>query len=307
MDVFLIAMLWAGLGITLGDVDRLLPSFPSSPEDVGIHVLDLIYDLENRVRLLEDSRSKDVRRMRDMQSEIDELKSDNYRLQQQSSYRTTDVTTNIHKTPSDNHFSDEFVSESRQKPVYKFVQNNTASIMLMKNEDGPRSTKPDVLSKRTKTIQSLFRRRRGNAPSIPKRTGSTRVGSTNVIAFHAILGTTVTAPAVNHEIVYDHVITNNGNMYSSLTGTFTCQQPGTYVFSWSTLTNANNFLDSHLVKNGVRMGSIVNPRGTHSGSTSGLVVIQLDEGDLVWVRVGNHDSSANVYASWSMFSGFKLN
>ncbi|XP_033750634.1 uncharacterized protein LOC117334899, partial [Pecten maximus] len=247
MDVLFVLVLFSRFGKNLVDADRFGSSSSNPLKGVDSRVLTLIFDLENRVKNLEDTRAEDARRMSNMQQEIDEIKYENRRLQHLSSHR--DVVT--------------LKSETEKTPIgYRYDNHELDS-------------------------------------------GTTGMTNT-VIAFHAILGSDVLAPAINHEMVFDRIITNRGNLYSEHTGTFTCQHPGTYVFSWSIRVQSGHFLDSHLVKNGSIMGSIISASGYHGNTNSGLVVIQIDSGDEVWVRVGNRDSGTNVYSYWSMFSGFKL-
>lgn len=128
----------------------------------------------------------------------------------------------------------------------------------------------------------------------------------DVIAFHALLGHSIDSPSQNQEINFDNVITNIGNAYHGLTGTFTCKQPGTYVFSWSVDSTMTHFVYTHLVKNGAVVGSVITNSGISWGTGSGMVVIELDTDDHVWVKVGAHDTGTYIWSDYSMFSGFML-
>ncbi|XP_033757272.1 otolin-1-like [Pecten maximus] len=312
MDVLLISMLFVIFGLVSGDAERSTTSSLNSLEDIGSHVLTSIFDLKNRVDILEDTRAGDLRRMHDMQSEIDELKSENDRLKHLAFDRLSNdrkVIPEMDRTSSEYRLDDEISSENVEielSQLYKYILNNKSGVATERNDDGSGTTELDVPQQGTKISRNLFRRRHSKEPSIPTHRGSTRVAPAGAVAFHANLGTTVSSPAINREIVFDHVLTNNGNGYSEHTGTFTCQQAGTYVFSWNIVSLPHQFVDSHLVKNGVILASTVSASSYHTGTSTGLVAVQLESGDDIWVKLGNHENGGNVVA-WSMFSGFKLN
>ncbi|OWF50990.1 Complement C1q tumor necrosis factor-related protein 3 [Mizuhopecten yessoensis] len=127
------------------------------------------------------------------------------------------------------------------------------------------------------------------------------------VAFHAILAHQVIDPGNDHELSFEHVITNTGNYYSHNTGAFTAYQPGSYVFTWEITASTSQFIDTHLLRNGDVVGSIRTWGYSGSGSTSsGTAVLALDSRDEVLVRVGDHTSGADVLPTYTMFSGFRL-
>ncbi|XP_033760413.1 uncharacterized protein LOC117342371 [Pecten maximus] len=177
MNVLFVLVLFSGFGMNLVDADRFGSSSSNPPEGVDSRVLTLIFDLENRVKNLEDTRAEDVRRMSNMQQEIDELKYENRRLQHLSYHR--DVVTlksETEKTPIGYRYDNDELGSRTAGSIQDPALNHTTSEPEQNEGMSIKETKA-----------SLFRRRLRKEPSIQK--GFTRVGLTNtVIAFHAILG-----------------------------------------------------------------------------------------------------------------------
>ncbi|XP_069139258.1 uncharacterized protein [Argopecten irradians] len=247
MDVIFIFLLCVPFGITIGYQEGSEPGSNMSPDDVNIRLLTLISDLESRVKSLEESRTEETGRMRDMQSEIDELKSENNRLWQLCGRAGADAIAKFenHSSLFHHRLDDEELVSS-------------ANVIEKKNIES-RETELDVPME---TRRSLFRRRSWKVPSLAQRF-SKRVSVTKPVAFHANLGQTIASVTINQELAFGNVITNNGNGYSPHTGTFTCQQAGTYVFSWNIMTSRNYIIESHLVKNGQIVASTVS--GNYGG------------------------------------------
>ncbi|XP_069140129.1 uncharacterized protein [Argopecten irradians] len=290
MDVLFIFLLCVPFGITVGYEESSEPGSNMSPDDVNIRLLTLISDLESRVKSLEESRTEETGRMRDMQSEIDELKSENNRLWQLCGRAGADA-----KTKSEND------SSSFDHLLDGDELGSSANVIEKKNVE-TRETELDVPMK---TRRSLFRRHSWKVPSSAERF-SKRVPIAEPSAFHANLGQNMNSVSVNQELIFDNVVTNNDHGYSPHTGTFTCKQAGTYVFSWTVMTSQNNYLESHLMKNGGVVAYVFTANGFSWGSSTGLSVIHLDIGDDVWVKVTDHTDGVIVH-NWSMFSGFRLN
>jgi hypothetical protein len=72
------------------------------------------------------------------------------------------------------------------------------------------------------------------------------VGSIKKIAFHATLTHDIRL-GQSQTVVFDHVITNNGNGYSKHSGLFTAPRDGTYYFTTSFLSRSGSVhLQMHL-------------------------------------------------------------
>lgn len=118
---------------------------------------------------------------------------------------------------------------------------------------------------------------------------------------------------ITHQtILFPRVILNEGSAYDNLTGVFTCPESGVYHFSVTIMSLRDDEVETELVVNGNQVmlnyaaGSLKHNQGTNS------VVVRLDIGDKVWVRVNqnpviNTDGVISIYGqSWSTFTGFMI-
>ncbi|XP_069107257.1 uncharacterized protein [Argopecten irradians] len=130
------------------------------------------------------------------------------------------------------------------------------------------------------------------------------------IAFHAVM-TVFTGPMIKGSaLVYNQEILDHGNGYSETDGLYLVPESGTYVITWTTVTY-HDYVQTLLVVNGVTRGSSVTDAGevTDIHQTTMIVVLVLNQGDHVSIRVGNvgrgtlHTSDAYNYPA---FSGWKL-
>jgi glucuronosyltransferase len=109
-------------------------------------------------------------------------------------------------------------------------------------------------------------------------------------------------------IVFDHVLTNIGGAYNGKSGIFACHQPGVYVFYWVTTNKDTTYMDSELVVNGEEQCQAFSDSGNHNDYTvaSNTVVVDLKQGDQVWIRIGTwHDGQLGGEKRTS-FSGWLL-
>ncbi|KAK3086041.1 hypothetical protein FSP39_012534, partial [Pinctada imbricata] len=111
----------------------------------------------------------------------------------------------------------------------------------------------------------------------------------------------------NQRIVYDKVITNTGNAYNKTTGIFTCPVPGTYVFTWSTMSESyKKSCHASIYHNGHKLmmtHSYENNNGYHEVA-SNTMVLSLKVNELVWIG-----TSSGTYCygyPYTGFSGWKL-
>ena len=124
--------------------------------------------------------------------------------------------------------------------------------------------------------------------------------SVNVKAKELTLG-------AGQRVIYDKVLTNEGNGYDDRTGIFTCPLAGTYIFVVDALSRRGTWLHLYLNK------SIVASLHSHSNPASGTylqisrtVILTLKKGDHIKV-VNDVSRTGRVYHSgYSGFSGAKL-
>ncbi|XP_071171047.1 complement C1q tumor necrosis factor-related protein 7-like [Mytilus edulis] len=108
-------------------------------------------------------------------------------------------------------------------------------------------------------------------------------------------------------VIYDEVITNDGNSYNPSTGIFTGPTEGLYSFSWTTTTQANKYFFTDLTVNG---NMIARNYGGHDNvnlSASQTVVVHLKKNDKVNIKVQDNYVGQFIYGDgWSSFSGFMI-
>ncbi|XP_067880911.1 complement C1q-like protein 2 isoform X1 [Heterodontus francisci] len=124
------------------------------------------------------------------------------------------------------------------------------------------------------------------------------------IAFYAGLK----KPHEGYEILkFDDVVTNVGNHYEASTGKFTCTVPGIYFFTYHVLMRGGDGTSmwADLCKNGqVRASAIAQDADQNYDYASNSVILHLDVGDEVYVKLDGgkvHGGNNNKY---STFSGF---
>ncbi|KAK3104977.1 hypothetical protein FSP39_014499, partial [Pinctada imbricata] len=110
----------------------------------------------------------------------------------------------------------------------------------------------------------------------------------------------------NKKIVYDKVITNIGGAYNSNTGIFTCPSPGTYVFTWSTMSiSSSRACYAYIYHNGNQLleSYSVEANGGYYEVASNTIVLTLTVGDHVWIQTA---TGTHCYGyPYTAFSGWK--
>ncbi|XP_071168721.1 complement C1q-like protein 2 [Mytilus edulis] len=127
------------------------------------------------------------------------------------------------------------------------------------------------------------------------------------IGFLVGLKTTLQNRPKGSVVIYDKVITNDGNGYNPSTGIFTASVEGLYSFSWTTTTQANKYFYTYLAVNG---NLIARNHAGHDNvnlSASQTVVVHLKKNDKVNIKVqDNLVGQVIYYDGWSTFSGFMI-
>jgi hypothetical protein len=133
-----------------------------------------------------------------------------------------------------------------------------------------------------------------------------------LVAFHAHLSHDIThSLSVGHVLNFDVISLNRGLGYKAFDGIFIVPTSGTYVFTWSTTSSERGNVFTQLMKNSAAIGSIYSDSvGTGEwDSSTGTVVVDVTQGDHVYVRIGR--ATAGVVASdlysRTTFSGWILN
>nr|KAI8762828.1 EMILIN-2-like [Biomphalaria glabrata] len=103
-------------------------------------------------------------------------------------------------------------------------------------------------------------------------------------------------------VVFDTVLTNNGNAYDADSGKFTAPVSGTYILHATILSGYNTKVETAIIVNDKEVARIYSGAHDAHGSGSNAAVVDLRTGDSVWVRLlyqgGNH-----VHGYYSTFSG----
>ncbi|XP_005094580.1 EMILIN-2-like [Aplysia californica] len=106
-------------------------------------------------------------------------------------------------------------------------------------------------------------------------------------------------------VVFDTVLTNEGDAYSPDSGKFTATGAGTYLFHATILSGYNTKVETAIIVNDKEVARIYSGAHDAHGSGSNMAVVDLRSGDLVWVRLlyqgGNH-----VHGYYSTFTGALL-
>ncbi|XP_031318496.1 complement C1q-like protein 4 [Camelus dromedarius] len=124
------------------------------------------------------------------------------------------------------------------------------------------------------------------------------------IAFYAGLR----RPHEGYEVLrFDDVVTNVGNAYEAASGKFTCPMSGVYFFAYHVLMRGGDGTSmwADLMKNGqVRASAIAQDADQNYDYASNSVILHLDVGDEVFIKLDGgkvHGGNTNKY---STFSGF---
>ncbi|XP_078320098.1 uncharacterized protein LOC111100109 [Crassostrea virginica] len=107
-------------------------------------------------------------------------------------------------------------------------------------------------------------------------------------------------------LVFNNVITNKGQGYSSQTGKFTAPREGTYVFTVTGVSWLRDWFSLDIVQDGVRKVRTWSDSSSSGQSGTNLVVLELDRGDAVWVGRKQGRGYDTDKVPLTTFSGFIL-
>ncbi|XP_028825402.1 C1q-related factor-like [Denticeps clupeoides] len=138
------------------------------------------------------------------------------------------------------------------------------------------------------------------------RLSTTSYSTVPRVAFYAGLRN----PQEGYDILkFDDVVTNLGGNYDPAVGKFLCKIPGTYFFTYNVLMRGGDGTSmwADLCKNGqVRASAIAQDQDQSYDYASNSVVLHLDAGDEIFIKLDGgkaHGGNSNKY---STFSGFIL-
>ncbi|KAK7149209.1 hypothetical protein R3I94_008735 [Phoxinus phoxinus] len=107
-------------------------------------------------------------------------------------------------------------------------------------------------------------------------------------------------------LTYRNVFTNIGNAYKPITGVFTAPLKGAYMFRVSVYGGGGTQASASIYKNGEHVVAAYDVQAQDQLNASNGVVLILEVGDVVYVRLGSgmriHDNGSNH----NTFSGFLL-
>ncbi|XP_077977021.1 uncharacterized protein LOC144432633 [Glandiceps talaboti] len=128
------------------------------------------------------------------------------------------------------------------------------------------------------------------------------------VAFSVAKTTTVGPVSSNQAITYDRVHSNIGDAYDKSTGKFTCSVDGVYFFMISAIRSSTHNLYACLIKNTARLICVYARHSTSRahGSASNSVIVSLQQGDEVWVRLGSGTAVFGDNDGYNTFTGYIL-
>ncbi|KAJ8013054.1 hypothetical protein DPEC_G00049320 [Dallia pectoralis] len=117
-------------------------------------------------------------------------------------------------------------------------------------------------------------------------------------------------PHEGYEVLrFDDVVTNLGKHYDPSTGKFTCQVSGIYYFTYHVLMRGGDGTSmwADLCKNGqVRASAIAQDADQNYDYASNSVVLHLDSGDEIYIKLDGGKAHGGNNNKYSTFSGFIL-
>ncbi|XP_069122560.1 complement C1q-like protein 4 [Argopecten irradians] len=130
--------------------------------------------------------------------------------------------------------------------------------------------------------------------------------SSQSIGFYAKLSTT-TALGDHQIIVFDIVVTNDGNGYDSRHGHFTAPVSGLYAFSLTAMNHGSERgIHAAIIKEGQLIGDVVTNGDTYE-TGSNFAIVRLQAGEMVWVEHYFDPPGLNIHGNGhSDFSGFLI-
>ncbi|XP_045214790.2 heavy metal-binding protein HIP-like [Mercenaria mercenaria] len=132
------------------------------------------------------------------------------------------------------------------------------------------------------------------------------------VVFSSYLDHNVQNLGIDHPIVYNRILINEGSAYNEHSGMFTCPVDGIYGFYFSVSTQDVNQIVAKLVVDSVNEVDGVSDtmHDNHEAQGGNFVFVSLTKGQQVWVanyRWASHSMQETDIYRFSTFSGFLLN
>lgn len=242
--------------------------------------------------------------------EIDNFKRDQYNLSERLDNTAREIR-------AKNEMQDIQINQTVQKTkieiseMQKSLQNQRDDVKSYKKEWVNVKAHVDMIDYYYRNNTKLFEEL-NNRITIVNKTKSEimpqeQLISNNTVAFSATLLTAVEDMDPWQVVVFNKILTNVGNGYSSETGEFTAPINGTYVFFAHIMGSDRRSLEMSLqVNKANKMYLYAN--GLVYGRDANMVVLKLNMGDKVTiVKHGAFEGRPfYVHPKWSTFSGFLL-
>ncbi|XP_056015752.1 uncharacterized protein LOC125673559 [Ostrea edulis] len=293
----------------------------SGQDEVNIKLEKENQDLERRVVSLEEALTDSNRQMYLLKARVSELERKN----QEQETRLTAVEGNSRVSEMKSSNWETFLDGKAEKLTKKIEivdekhtpSDNFKSSPL--NDNTLTQTKGRILTSLIKhqvPVQEYSQMDDAPNVAVEKRLLSglqaTQTPFPGGVAFSAYVSTHETDLSKDHTIKFDSIVTNIGNHYNSHTGTFTAPQHGVYVFTWNLYCNTGGYIFSQVVVNSNAVGTMLTTAegATDIRTTTGNVVVEVNQGDVVFVRTHPtqaHSGNLRSYPDWrSSFNGWKL-
>lgn len=112
-------------------------------------------------------------------------------------------------------------------------------------------------------------------------------------------------------MIFNNKLLDQGNGYNPQDGIYTVPVSGTYVITWKVISEINTFIYTALIVNGVEKGhSLTNSEDiTDKHQSTAIVVLRLEEGDHLFIRVTNTDTGkvvSDIANGHPTLSGWKI-
>lgn len=157
-------------------------------------------------------------------------------------------------------------------------------------------------------VEELQRANQDQAEQL-KALAAVTFANTSRVAFSAALGDSVGPFQENMPLKYQKIISNIGSGYNPATGIFTARVRGVYYFRYTMYNNNAGEPNSvlALMMNSQPMVFTWDTTGSdNNDSASNAVVLQLDAGDSVYVRLWAKRQVYDDGGNYNTFSGFLL-
>uniref|UniRef100_A0A194API7 C1q domain-containing protein n=1 Tax=Pinctada fucata TaxID=50426 RepID=A0A194API7_PINFU len=124
----------------------------------------------------------------------------------------------------------------------------------------------------------------------------------------AIMDNDLVNPSTNHIIIFNHVMTNEGNAYNPHTGTFIAPVSGTYFFAMALAspTAAGGHLGIWLQKDGTAVAYLFfDLHSQYWVKRTDTTAVHMNKGESIYAIIlsvaGNHTIAGNLHSNLSGF------